>query len=106
VLAQTALQDGVSLFGMVPKYHAMAHYKIVANDLLRLRQLLADGAGGQEVLLLNPAAFDCSGNEDFVGRISKQSRRIGFKKVLDNLMRAYLVKFKFVAKRHFEQRQR
>ena len=106
VLAQTALQEGVSLFGMVPKYHAMAHYKIDANDLLRLRQLLADGAGGQEVLLLNPAAFDCSGNEDFVGRISKQSRRIGFKKVLDNLMRAYLVKFKFVAKRHFEQRQR
>ena len=106
MLAQTALQEGLSLFGLVPKYHAIAHFKIDANDILRLVQQLADGAGDQEVLLLNPALFDCSGTEDFFGRIPKQSRRIGFRKVIEKLMRVYLVKFKFGAKRHFDQRQR
>ena len=105
-LHKRALQEGLSLFGLVPKYHAMAHFKMDANDMLRLVQQFADGAGDQEVLLLNPALFDCGGNEDFVGRISKQSRRSGFRKVLNLLMRAYLVKFKLVAKRHFDQRQR
>ena len=105
-LHKRALQEGLSLFGLVPKCHAMAHFKMDANDMLRPVQKLADGAGDQEELLLNHALFDYSGNEDFVGRISKQSRRSGFRKVLKNLMRAYLVKFKFVAKRHFDQRQR
>ena len=60
---------------------------------------------GEEILLLNPAVFDCSGNEDFVGRVSKQSRRVGFKLVLDNLILAYLVKFKFTLNRRLQTLQ-
>jgi len=98
VLADKCLQDRVSLFGMVPKFHAMAHYKADIDEMLRL-------PGNAEDLILNPAVFDCSVNEDFVGKIAKQSRRIGFRRVLDNLITAYLVKFKFTTKRYFEQKR-
>lgn len=100
VLAAKALQEGQSLFGLVPKFHSMAHFKADIHDLLRQMR-----AGGEEILLLNPAVFDCSGNEDFVGRIAKQSRRIGFKLALDNLILAYLVKFKFTLKRRLQTLQ-
>ena len=43
-------------------------------------------------------------NEDFVGRIAKQSRRIGFRQVLENPITAYVVKFKFTTKRYFFHR--
>ena len=53
---------------------------------------------------LNPGLFDCSTNEGFVGRIARQSRRVGFRRVNENLVQAYLVKAKIVVKRWKKQR--
>jgi len=97
VLAKESLDNSISLFGMVPKYHSMAHYIADIDDFQARNQ-------GDDVLLLNPACFDCSMNEDFVGAVAKQSRRIGYRCLLDNLFLAYKVKLRFVIKRYMEKK--
>ena len=42
-LAAKSLQEGQSLFGLVPKFHSMAHFKADIHDLLRQMR-----AGGEE----------------------------------------------------------
>ena len=98
VLAKESLDNSISLFGMVPKYHSMAHYLADIDDFLVRNQ--------DDALLLNPACFDCSMNEDFVGKVAKQSRRIGYRCLLDNLFLAYKVKFRFVIKRYMEKNRK
>ena len=96
-LAGQCLSESLTLYGMVPKFHSMDHFKVD----LRERQLVHDGC-----MALNPCTFDCSINEDFVGRIARQSRRIGFKNLNQNLFLAYLVKFRFVVRRFLDRQQR
>ena len=69
-LAAYAYQKGFSLYGYVPKLHALMHFR---TDL--------DRALAQNRLALNPAVFDCSMSEDFIGKIARSSRRISFKHV-------------------------
>ena len=95
VLAQDALVNQRSCFGMIPKFHAMCHYKAECEDFLARRD--------RGALMLNPCVYDCSTNEDFVGRVARQSRRVGYKCILSNLLRAYLISFKTLAKRHLKR---
>ena len=93
-LAQESYNRQRSLFGLVPKFHAMCHFQADCEDYLRSRPRDSD-------LMINPSLVDCSANEDFVGRAAQQSRHVGYRLLLDNLFRAYLVKFKFLARDHF-----
>ncbi|CAE7717972.1 unnamed protein product [Symbiodinium sp. CCMP2592] len=94
-LAQWCMVQKMPLFGMTPKFHALAHFKL---------ELEAPISAGFEYIL-NPAVFDCSMSEDFIGRISRQSRRIGFKKNLfeKHLLRQYKLKFGFVVRAYEKQ---
>ena len=89
LLADMCLNSRRTLFGMVPKIHALDHFRWELQCALE----------EQRCVTLNPCVFDCSMNEDFVGRLARQSRRIGFKKVNHNLILAYLVKAKTVIKK-------
>ena len=92
-LAQYCLVRKMPLFGITPKFHAMCHYKHELEMSLRLNQQAT----------INPAAFDCSMSEDFIGRIARQSRRIGFKKdhFEKHLLQHYLLKLSFVLRKNW-----
>lgn len=86
-LAQVALNKRWTLFGMVPKAHSLDHF---AHDIDTLKQ---------SEFGLNPALWDCSMAEDFVGRLSRQSRRVSAKCCVANTLLAYSVKTKMEIRR-------
>ena len=83
-LANIALQRGLTLFAMVPKAHAM-HHLWAALD-----------SSAQNPYAMNPALYDCSTSEDFVGRVARQSRRVSAVNAEQNVLLAYQVKAKLV----------
>ena len=88
VLDQWCLTRQKPLYGLTPKLHAMSHFR---HDLD-----LAFASGKQ--VFRNPAGFDCGVSEDFVGRVSRQSRRIAFKRrtFVQQLLMVYKLKVRFV----------
>ena len=92
-LADYALQNGWQLYAMVPKIHAMDHIRVCLEQ------------SSQNQYTLNPAIADCSMSEDFIGRVSRQSRRISYVQIVENTLLAYKVKARFVLQR-FKKRKR
>ena len=78
---------------MVPKIHAMDHIRVCLEQ------------SSQNQYTLNPAIADCSMPEDFIGRVSRQSRRISYVQIVENTLLAYKVKARFVLQR-FKKRKR
>ena len=85
LLANHCLNCGYSLYGMVPKLHAHLHFRADFDDSL---------AGGWPHTL-NPAVFDNSMSEDFIGKVARLSRRISFKNIERTILHSYQVKVKF-----------
>ena len=86
-LAQIAMGRQLTLFGLVPKAHSLAHIYYELEKSWR------------NPFSINPAVWDTSSSEDFVGRVSRQSRRVGYRNIVGNTILAYRVKAKFVIKR-------
>ena len=93
-LAHHCLGEGLSLFGMVPKFHALLHFRTDCDDALRARWSH----------FMNPAMFDNSMSEDFIGRIARISRRIPFRDVERTLISSFKTKAHF-AIREFKKRR-
>ena len=85
-LAQMSLTRGWSLFGMTPKIHALMHFRSDFDDSIR----------SGRPFTLNPAVYDNSMSEDFIGRIARQSRRISFRNVERTILKSYQIKAFFV----------
>lgn len=68
-LGTAAIRYGIRSFIQKPKQHALHH---VAH---KLKKQLLKGA----TLVCSPQTFACDVNEDFIGRISRLSRRVGFR---------------------------
>ena len=77
----------MTLFGLVPKAHALAH---IYFDLER---------AWRDTYAINPGVFDTSASEDFVGRIGRMSRRVSYRHVIRNTLLSYKIKTKFVISR-------
>lgn len=92
-LAHYALQKGFQLYAMVPKIHAMDHIRVSLEG------------GWQNEYSLNPCISDCSMSEDFVGRVSRQSRRISYVNIVENTLLAYKVKANFILQRFKKKRK-
>ena len=86
-LAALAFGQQLTLYGLVPKAHALGHIYV---ELERT---------WQNAYSLNPAVWDTSSSEDFVGRVSRQSRRIGYRNIVGNTLLAYRIKARFVIQR-------
>ena len=83
VLAREAYQQNMQLWAMVPKFHSFDHVKVALEP------------AADKDFYLNPATFCCSMSEDFIGRISRHSRRVSYIQVEENTLLAYRVKAKF-----------
>lgn len=94
-LAQICFRQGRTLFAMVPKAHALDH---VGHSLA-----LSKAAG--HVMTVNPALWDCSMAEDFVGAVARQSRRISHKNVCENTLLMYRIKARMVIKNFKKKKQ-
>lgn len=81
-LARCALGLNIRAFVQKPKHHALHHLAHV------LKAKLKQGCR----LLLNPQAFACEMNEDYVGKISRLSRRVGFRKCSLRVCQKLLIK--------------
>ena len=92
-LAQRALQQRRTLFCMVPKVHAFAHFQ---HDAEKAKD---------EPFTMNPGAFDTSMSEDFVGHVARQSRRISFKNIVENTVLAYKVRANLIIQRFKKARR-
>lgn len=90
-LAHNTYQRQLQLYAMVPKIHSMHHFPV---------ELETSG----EHLACNPALFDCSMSEDFIGRVARQSRRVSYVNIVHNTILAYKVKARFVIKRFKKQK--
>ena len=80
-LAQQALNENLNLFCLRPKIHYYDH------ALLELRCQLEAG----HPWILSPAIFNCEACEDFIGRISRLSRRVSPRKCSERVIHRYLV---------------
>ena len=69
VLGRRSIQMGIRAFLQKPKHHGLHHLAIQLKDSLE--------SGCQ--LILSPQVFMCEGNEDYVGRVSRLGRRVGFR---------------------------
>ena len=88
-LGQRALAAKIRAFVLKPKIHGMHH---VAKQL---QHELKKGA----TLIPNPAVYSCDVNEDFLGRISRLSRRVGFKLCDLRVIHRYFFKIVALLKR-------
>ena len=91
-LAAHAFTRQLTLFGLVPKAHALGH---IYHDLEVMHG---------ERFCLNPGIWDTSSSEDFVGRVSRQSRRVGYRNIVGNTLLAYKIKAKFIITRFRKSR--
>ena len=85
LLANYCLNCGYNLYGMVPKLHAHLHFRADFDDSL----------AGEWQHTLNPAVFDNSMSEEFIGKVARLSRRISFKNIERTILHHYQVKVKF-----------
>ena len=81
-LARDALRLQVRAFVQKPKQHSLHH---IGHEL---KSELQKGA----TLILNPQCFGCEMSEDFIGRVSRLSRRVGFRLVHLRVIQRYFVK--------------
>ena len=92
-LAAEAYGQNLQLWAMVPKIHSLDHVKVDLEFSER------------KDYTLNPATWDCAMSEDFVGRISRHSRRVSYIKIVESTLMAYKVKCRFLLNRLKEARR-
>ena len=84
VLGRRSLGLGIRAFIQKPKHHALHHIALAVRD--RLVQ--------GDPLVSNPQMTACEINEDYLGRISRLSRRVGFRLVDLRVAQRYFLKVK------------
>ena len=95
-LSHYCLARQQALYGQVPKMHALMHVK------LDFHRALSSGRR----FMLNPCAADCSMNEDYVGSVSRLSRRVAFKHNVEaTLLGRYLMRTKSCIRKFVKTRR-
>lgn len=94
VLGRKCIQLGYRCFVSKPKLHALHHLAVA------LKTSLQSGA----CLVLSPQVMACEANEDFIGRISRLSRRVGFRSVDLRVCQRVFMKMYALHKRRKQQR--
>ena len=81
-LAKFSHAKGLTRYHLEPSHHMLAHI------ITRIEEALARGAP----MVLSPAAFLCEMSEDFVGRVSRISRRVHSRTCGKRTCQRYLIK--------------
>ncbi|CAL1148055.1 unnamed protein product [Cladocopium goreaui] len=95
VMAQSAMRLKIRAFVLKPKHHSLHHIAWFLKTELR------KGAA----LIYNPQGYACEMNEDFVGRISRLSRRVGFRLCDKRVFERVFLKVTALLRRRKELRQ-
>ena len=90
-LAQHCIDCRVTGFRLRPKLHYLGH--IVFDQQMQLRR------GAQ--FTLSPAIALCEQNEDFIGRLSRVSRRVSARTCSERTIQRYLVKVRLLLEKMF-----
>lgn len=77
--AKVAMEDSHRLFCLRPKFHYWAH------TIYELRESYYQG----HKQVLNPCIFNCEANEDFIGRVSRLSRRVSARLPIKRSLQRY-----------------
>ena len=88
-LAKWSFDHEHALFAVKPKLHFMRHI------LLDLEEQVESGSE----LVMSPLAWDCSQNEDFIGRVCRLGRRIDGRILTKRALQNYLIKAGILYKR-------
>ena len=88
-LAQASMDHHLKLFCLRPKCHYFMH------TLYEMSQQLAAG----HEWVVSPSIFNCEANEDFIGRISRLSRKVSPKICSQRVLDRYLLGVKLALKR-------
>ena len=96
VLGRRCITMGIRAFIMKPKHHALHHLAFHIR-----KQLLSEAS-----LVSNPTMTSCDSNEDFLGRISRLSRRVGFRLVDLRVIQRYFMKINALLRKRNEQAKR
>ena len=88
-LSRAAIGYRIRSFIHKPKLHALHH---IAH---RLKSQLSSGAE----MVLSPQTFSCDCNEDFIGRVARLSRRVGFRLVDLRVLQRYHLKIAALLRR-------
>ena len=89
-LADHAMRERLNLYSLRPKLHYFAH------TLWEVRTQLAAG----HCHILNPCIFGCEQNEDWIGRISRLSRKVSPRLCTQRTIDRYLIGVKLLLKKH------
>ena len=89
-LADHCLNEGRRLYSMKPKVHYFAHF---------LHDLRTQLQRGDTAILNYGAIFNCESNEDWIGRVSRLSRRVSAKLSGRRTIEHYLLACKLLFKR-------
>ena len=81
--AQHGMDMGKPLFGLRPKFHSLA------ETVFETKQGVANG----HPYILTPLTFSCEGNEDFIGRVARISRRVSSRTCTLRTLQRYGVAF-------------
>lgn len=89
-LAHLCFLQRRTLYAMVPKAHALAH----------IQHQLELSKHARHSVACNPALYDCSMAEDFIGKVARQSRRVSYRNIEENTILAYKIKTRLVIQRY------
>ena len=89
-MARACQEKQIAGFSLVPKFHAIHHVAVSIGTDIR------SGAA----MVLNPLYAGCEMNEDFVGRLSRLSRKLATKTLTRRVLQRHLFKKKAVTARH------
>ena len=96
VLGKASIRLHIRAFIQKPKHHGLHHIGHF------LKRELEKGSS----LILSPQSKSCEMNEDFLGRISRLSRRVGFRKCDLRVCHRYFMKIQVLLKRRMGRKNR
>jgi len=79
-LATGALRHGLQRYRLVPKLHGISHMRY------DIERCMLKGSSA-----LSPLAASCEQDEDYIGRVSRLSRRVGIKLIMLRTLQRVLV---------------
>ena len=89
-LANFAMGCSMCLFGVKPKCHFQKH------TLLEIYWQLQQGC----LYVMSPVVWDCSQNEDLMGRVCKLGRKVDTRVITQRVLEFYLIKAAVLLRRH------
>lgn len=94
-LADFCMTNQLCLFGIKPKCHFQKH------ALYEIYLQLQSGC----TAILSPAVWDCSQNEDLIGRMCRLGRKIDTRVITQRSLEFYLIKAAVLLRRHMSEHQ-